>query len=125
MTTDTWADWADPGPAADDPAEAALAGAPAIDGPFVEVGPGVWVRATDVSAVARAPAVEPGDRTRSRVYVPAAGRTRRPAVAFASPYRVDALVTALRLAEHHEDVRRLELALERVARLMSGPTRRP
>jgi hypothetical protein len=63
-------------------------GAPALEGPFVSVAPGVWVRASRVSAVARAAAADDAgdrdDRGGSRVYVlgAAAARPRgRPACA--------------------------------------------
>ena len=104
------------------------AGALALEGPFVAVAPGVWVRASRVCAVARAtPGAgdegDQGDGTGSRVYVLGADPTA-PAPGFASPHPVDALVTALRMAEHREEVRRLKLCLRLVAPLLGAPARR-
>jgi hypothetical protein len=101
------------------------ADAPAFEGPFVAVAPGVWVRATRVSAVARAAlgAGDEGDRTGSRVYILGADPTET-APGIASPHSVDALVTALRMAEHREEVRRLKLGLRLVAPLFGAPARR-
>ena len=108
--------------------EAAAVDAPALEGPFVAVAPGVWVRAGRVSAVARAAhgagdEGDPGARTGSRVYVLGVEPTS-PAPGFASPHPVDALVTALRMAEHREEVRRLKLCLRLVAPLLGAPARR-
>jgi hypothetical protein len=140
MSTDGWSSTDDAGadhgghgdPGAHDPEE--RAGAPALEGPFVAVAPGVWVRAGRVSAVARATSGEgdegdqgdqgdQGDGTGSRVYVLGADPTE-PAPGFASPHPVDALVTALRVAEHREEVRRLKLCLRLVAPLLGAPARR-
>ena len=100
------------------------ADAPAIDGPFVEAAPGVWVRASDVGTVARAYPAQSREQTRSRVFVTGRCRPEREPTDVDSPYRVDVLLTALRLAEHREDARRLTLAMERAVRLFTEPVGR-
>ena len=109
-----------------DPGAEERADAPALEGPFVAVAPGVWVRADRVTAVTRADPGAPGDqcdRTRSRVHVLGADPAG-PASGFASPHPVDALVTALRLAEHREEVRRLANVLRRIEPLVGASARR-
>jgi hypothetical protein len=107
MSTDAWSTTDDAGASSGDECghdPEARAGALALEGPFVAVAPGVWVRASRVCAVARATSGagdqgdqgDQGDGTGSRVYVLGADPTA-PAPGFASPHPVDALVTALRM----------------------------
>jgi hypothetical protein len=100
---------------------------PAIDGPFVEVAPGTWVRASAVLAVEpytdddRDPAAgrAPGAGGHGRFAgVVVAGGNDDP-VWWRSPYAPARLREALRLAEQGERVRHLE-AFARLA----APSRR-
>ena len=83
-----------------------LPAAPAVDGPFVEVAPDAWVRASDVLAV-WVPAAHDDHRRGPRDTGLAVG-SGDAAVWWSSPYPPEQLRTALRLAEHQEDFRRLE-----------------
>jgi hypothetical protein len=74
--------------------------APAVDGPFVEVRPGVWVRAASVDVVE---GVAVDSTNKSRVHV-------RTDATYLSPWPGSALRAALRRAEHAEGLRVLELA---------------
>ena len=95
---------------------------PAVDGPFVEVAPGTWARAAAVLAVetytdhAWRERERPQDRFRRREYltsvIVAGARGDTPAW-WRSPFSLEQLRTACRLAEYHEERRRLEI----VARL--------
>jgi len=102
---------------------------PAVDGPFVEVEPGKWLRAAAVIAVedftdydyCELQRYAPGDVKR-REYVARLVVEDKPEWygTWRSPYTTEQLRTACRLAEHKEDFRRLEA----VARLSAVYNRR-
>ena len=90
--------------------------APAVDGPFVEVAPTAWVRASDVLAVWTPADPDPHGPRDTALAVGAEGGAP---LWWSSPYPTEQLRTALRLAEHHEDFRRLE-AFARLLRLYAA-----
>jgi hypothetical protein len=105
---------------------------PAVDGPFVEVSPGTWVRASVVLAVeAYTDGVGEDDRGGAATHLPTRGGAETfGGVVIAgghddptwwrSPYHPAQLREALRLAEHAERLR----TLEGVARLVLLAARR-
>lgn len=102
---------------------------PAVDGPFVEVTPGAWVRAAAILAVEdytdhdwhELEDTPPSLRRREYVAcVIVAGGGGDHSARWRSPYPSEQLRTACRLADHREDLRRLDAA----ARLVARHTRR-
>ncbi|HVG97366.1 MAG TPA: hypothetical protein VNK05_10725 [Chloroflexota bacterium] len=91
---------------------------PDVAGAFVEIRPGTWLRASSVVALSNGYPVAPRDPTRTRVSaVEPGGGSTAGAAAYRSPFTAAQLLSALRQAEHAEDVRRLEVLAHLLAAL--------